>query len=316
MDIETATSPVDGGDNAEATPANETEVETESQIVDQQFDAEGNLVTEAAPDDDEEVEIDPELKLKVSKAQAQKLKDAILRQADYTRKTQALAERHKALEAAAAQTQQMDEQEISAKAQLNAISQRFNQLSSIDFAGQSARINNMIAQARSAFDEDAENHWRSELAGLDTLHKEFSQLAPRHQSLSNALAQHQHQRALDAQQETARLIDQGRAELTKHVPEWNDDHKAKLVAFAASYGVSADDLSDIEANPPAARILHAAFVGAEALNKAKKAANLAAAQSVTPIPTLKGTAGKPALRADTNDFKAFEKLADTRLATK
>jgi hypothetical protein len=60
------------------------------------FDEDGNEIEPAA--EEEEVELD-DLKLKVPKDQAQKLKDAFLRQADYTRKTQEVAELRKAVEA-------------------------------------------------------------------------------------------------------------------------------------------------------------------------------------------------------------------------
>jgi hypothetical protein len=291
MEIEGTTSPVEGEDNAAATLPEGTEVETQAQAEDQLFDEYGNPI-EGEPED-EEIEIDPELKLKVPKDQAQKLRDAILRQADYTRKTQEVAELRRSVEAEAFQARQMDDQEISAKAQLNAISQRYNHLQSINFAAESNRINGLIAQAANNYDDDAQNHWRGELAGLDTLFKEFTQLGPQHQNLSNALARHQQQRTLAEQQKVAKLIEQGRAELSKAIPEWNDTLKAKLVDHAVKNGIDADELSDIEANPAAARILHDAFLWRSQATQQKKVADIAAVQAVKPAAKVGGGSPPP-----------------------
>lgn len=288
MEIEDTTNLAEGSDTGAEAPT-ETEgagVETEAEL-----DEYGNPI-EGEPED-EEIELDPELKLKVPKSQAQKVRDALLMQADYTRKTQALSERAKAIEAEAAQTRQMDDQEITARAQLNAMSQRFNHLQSINFAAESNRINGLISQAANNYDEDAERHWRGELAGLDTLFKEFSQLGPQHQNLTQRLSEHQRQRALAEQQRTAKLIEDGRAELSKSIPEWNDTLKAKLVEHAVKSGIDASELADIEANPAAARILHDAYMWRSHSTQQSKVQHHATAQQVQPAAKVGGASSPP-----------------------
>src|SRR6478735_5451895 len=116
MDTDT-TNLVDGGDTSDADTADlETGVDAEGQQTDAepQYDEDGNVIE---PDEDEEVELD-DLKLKVPKDQAQKVREAMLRQADYTRKTQEVAEERKALQAERQSMHQIGQAEFQAAAQL------------------------------------------------------------------------------------------------------------------------------------------------------------------------------------------------------
>src|SRR6476646_10025915 len=120
MDTET-TNPVGGEDTASATLGEDTGVGAEGQTDDQQFDDDGNPI--AQPEEEEEVELD-DLKLKVPKTAAEKLKalqEGNLRQADYTRKTQELAEQRKAFETERQTVQQASQAEIDALANVRAI---------------------------------------------------------------------------------------------------------------------------------------------------------------------------------------------------
>ena len=94
MDLSTPTNP-----ETEATEAEEREVETPETL---EADAEAELPEgeeEAAPpEEEEELDIDGN-PLKVPKSLAEKLRARMMMQADYTQKTQTLAEQRKVLEA-------------------------------------------------------------------------------------------------------------------------------------------------------------------------------------------------------------------------
>lgn len=298
MSEETATNPVDGEDTAAATLEAEAGVETEGQEAETLYDDDGNPIEEPT---DEEIELDTDLKIKVPKTQAQKVREALLRQADYTRKTQEVAEQRKVLETERQNLHQASAAEINAYATAQSIGQQLAAYSQVNWQAE-------MQAANANYDEDAK-------ANVQAQFMRYTQLKDAQQAAMGQLQALRQQRLSSQQQETARLIEQGRAALTKDVPGWNDDLKAKLVGFAAEYGFSQDELSDLEADPRVARVLHAAYEGTAAKRAASKLANLAKGQSVQPAKTLKGTSGSSPVRADTNDFKAFEKLAAQRLST-
>ena len=132
MSEETTTSLVEGADTALAVDTSEAGVGSDGLGTEtgQQFDDDGNPIEDqAAPEDDRE-EVDFEgRKYTVARA----LKDALLRQADYTRKTQELADGRKAFEAERATFQQASQAEIAARAQVVAIDQSLSQYRNVDW---------------------------------------------------------------------------------------------------------------------------------------------------------------------------------------
>jgi hypothetical protein len=221
METDDTTNLVEGTDTAEATAASDTGVE--AQEIEPQYDDDGNLIE--AVDEDEEIDLDDDLKLKVSKAAAAKLKElkeGNLRQADYTRKTQEIAELKRATGETLQQLHNMNAQEFGARSALMSIDSQLAKYQGVNFAA-------ALAEANRNFDEDAK-------ANINAAFMEYQQLGQARQNALNQIGQAQHARQSFEQQETAKLIDQGRTELKKHVPEWNDGLKAKLVEFAAGFG--------------------------------------------------------------------------------
>ena len=107
-------------DQVDLTPVDET---VEEAIEDSQESLDDQLDDEAPEEDDsEELEHDGQ-KYKLPKA----LKPLLMMQADYTQKTQALAEQRKAFEAEAAQKQQLMQQNIQEVAQIVNIDQQLQQ---------------------------------------------------------------------------------------------------------------------------------------------------------------------------------------------
>lgn len=291
-----ATNPVADADTPESTGAETQEVDegfTETQTDD-------TGTPEQEPDEDEDFEVEEDLKIRVPKSVAEKLRLAALRQSDYTKKTQEVAEIRKATIAEREQLQQATGNELLAFAQAQNIGQQLQAYSQINWQAE------MMA-ANANFDEDAK-------ANIQAQFMQYQQLKDAHGQALGTLHNLRTQRLSVAQQETAKRTEEGRQVLVKEIPGWNDDHKAKLIGFAAEYGFTADELSDIEADPRQAKILQAAFDGTSAKRAATKLANLAKDKQVQPAKVLKGTSGASPIRADTKDFGAFERMANRQAA--
>jgi len=262
MDSET-TNPAEGEGNAAATLPEAQEVDNESAAA---FDGEP---TDA---DEESEEIEHEGRLyAVPKA----LKPLLLMQADYTRKTQEVAEQRRAVQAERQALQQTSQAELDAYANATTL------------AGQLARYQQVDWRAWHDSDPFA--------AAAAT--SEYQLLRDQHAQALAQLSQLHGQRTFLAQQDSARRMEAGRAALAKEIPGWSDDLKARLIAFAGGYGFSRDELDDLEADPRVAKVLHAAFSGSQASEHARKVQNLVAAQQVQPAAVVRAR-GAPAAGLD------------------
>lgn len=245
MNLEDTTNLVDGDDTAIGPGTDEAGVGSGQDAGSQQLEGEeeGDDVAGAEP---ESVDIEHDGQtFKVPAA----LKEAFLRQADYTRKTQEVADARRAVIAERQGIHQTSEQELNAYAQATSLAERIAQYQKVDWARWHQDDPFAAAQATS----------------------EYQVLKDQHQQALGQLSHLRNTRISNEQQATARRIEEGRAVLTREVPGWDDTHKAKLIDFAAGYGFDRSELSDLEADPRVAKVLHAAFRGAELIRKAEKA---------------------------------------------
>jgi len=265
--MDTETNPVEVEDTSADTLPEDQEVE-QTEAEEPELDEDGNPI-----DTDEEIDLD-DLKLKVPKDQAQKVREAMLRQADYTRKTQELAESRRAFDTERAQIYQ------STQAELNAFAETQN-----------------IGRQLAAYQQTNWQAWAQEDPFAAQEHfMHFQTLKDAHQGAMNQLAFLHQQRQAAAKQETDNRIGEGRTVLEREIG-WNDTLKASLTDYALGMGLSRDDLSDLEANPAAAKILHEAWKGSKTSRNTAAANKHLAAQAVqpaakagggnTPIPTNK-----------------------------
>lgn len=255
MSEEATTNPVDGGDTSELdTAGTETGVETEGQEHEPELDENGDPI-DPPEDDSEEVEHDGQ-KYKVPKA----LKPLLLMQADYTRKTQQVAEERAVVQAERQALHQSSQAELDTYARATTLAGQLAQYQQVDWPAWHDSDPFAAAKATS----------------------EYQMLRDAHQQAIGQLSNLRGQRTLQQQQETAKRMEEGRAVLTREVPGWNDDLKAKLITHAAGYGFSRQELDDLEADPRVAKVLHAAFVGSTVTQAAKKVQSNLTAQAVTP----------------------------------
>lgn len=208
------------------------------------FDAEApeaesatDLPQQQAPEeDDAEDEIDG-VKLRGKKELLERIKSERLMQADYTRKTQEVAEQRKAFEAERAQHQQVTQSYLREVAQIVATDERLSQFEKVDW------------QALSDSDP----------VQAQKLYFEYQQLQGKKAQLQNSLTQRQQHDAMQAQQATAKQLQEARAVVERDIKGWSPELQSKLADTAKSMGYAPQELQNLT-DPRAVKLLHKAYL--------------------------------------------------------
>ena len=285
-DVETA-NPAEG----EATP----DTGAEHEAPEQQFDDRGEPIDQPEPEEEfEEVERGDK-KYRIPKALAPEL----LMQADYTRKTQEVAETRKQVEAqqAAVERQtQAAQANIQDYAALAALNQQLAEYRKVDFAAWARQGGDAAIEAQAA-------------------HFEMQELERTLNGAQQSLYAKEQQSQQEGQRAIAKAISEGEAVLKTRIKDWSPDYEGKLIEFGAGYGLAADDIRQAKAMPGQIEILHLARIGAESLKQRAAATRHEQAQSTQPAPVIRGNSRGPAKSlADLakGDFADFEKAAEAR----
>jgi hypothetical protein len=210
------------------TEAVETEVEETEEVVTDSDSSE-------QPDDSEEVEYEGE-KYKVPKV----LKDALLRQADYTKKTQSLAEQRKQFESQQAQFKQQSEIQqkyIRDYAEVVAIDKQLEQYKGLDW--------------QSLIDSDPVQAMK--------IDKQFQMLREQREQAAGRIYQNQQQTALEQQQAIAKRIQEGQQLLEREIKGWSPDLAKTLRSHGTEYGFSDEEMGGID-DPRMVKVLHEAYL--------------------------------------------------------
>lgn len=242
----------------------ETEVEQET-IEDGQSDVDIPESTE-----DEFYEVDYEGKqYKIPK----ELKDALLRQSDYTRKTQEVAEHRRQLEAAQRQFQmasQAQQQNLKAHAQLMALEDQIQRYQNVDF--------------QKWMDEDPVEASKAYMS--------FNQLNGMREHLKQQISAHEQQRQFERQQNVARLIEEGQKVLKREIPNWSADTAKALKDYGQNLGFNDSELDQIH-DPRIVKTLHKAYLYDQMMNKAKSQPVQDQPKPVTKVGTKAGSSKDP-----------------------
>lgn len=209
------------------------------------------------------------------------LKDAVLRQADYTRKTQEVAELRKQVETTLQAVQTVSQEEQRAQVAIGVIDAQLADYEGIDWDAweQSDPVS-------------AQRGWR-----------QFQTLQGQRNGAVAAWQQATQQRTFLTQQETAKRLEQGQRELAARIPDWSADKAAKLVEFGTkSYGFTQADFNSID-DPRLVQVLHDAF-----LYRSQQTAKPKAAPPKPPEvkPAAKVGGGKPVLKSLDDRMSAEE----------
>ncbi|MCA3704190.1 MAG: hypothetical protein IM650_11410 [Phenylobacterium sp.] len=222
---EDQTNPVDVED--EFLDAPEVEVEAEETADVDAEETEGQA-DEAQPEDDtEEIDHDGK-KFKVPK----ELKDAFLRQADYTRKTQEVAETRKALEAQAqslAQQAELAQVTLENRTNLKLVEQQLAQFQNTDWQAYAAAYGaDATAAAMVSMQQykDAQAELKAAISQAETEHRQISE-----RTSANAIAQ-------------------AEVALAREIEGWGNELVSTLASYAATeFGISPQELKESVVNP-------------------------------------------------------------------
>lgn len=265
-------------------------VDTDALDTNLEQDADAELDDQQAAEDDTE-EVDYEgAKYKVPKP----LKDALLRQADYTQKTQALAATRQELE----QRQQAFAQQVQIR---EATAQQRTELAVID-------------RQLSAYTPEALRQVAIETPDqLPLVQLEMQTLERQRAALAGEISQREGYALQLQRQEAAKQLEASAAVLKRDIPGWNDQLAQELTTFGeTTFGFTRQELGQV-VDPRMVKVLHLAKLGAQAQATQQRTAKVAQAQKTAPVQTVRGQAGRFAPAPDTSDFAAFERDADRRM---
>lgn len=215
------------------------------------------------------------------------LKDGYLMHADYTRKTQEVAEVRKAAERQQEEATalfQSSQEFIQANAALMNLDNQLEQYANVDW--------NKLEQ------EDpmaAMSHWR-----------QFQQLQGQRSQVAQYLEKTHNERNAKAEQEIANRLQETRQFAEKDIPGWNEAIDAEIVRFAESVGFSRDQLR-AALNPQIYRMMHLAWVGSQVLQK-QQATPKQTAIAQKPLKTVSAKAS-PAVTREPEDMSMSEYVA-------
>ena len=225
------------------------------------------------PEEPEELE-DAEYEGKQYKV-PKEIKDALLRQSDYTRKTQELAEMRKLTEAqmaALTAAKEADEQADEIKSDLRTIDKTIKQFDNVDWQRFAAE---QPAQAQAAM-------------------LQYQQLQMQRQQLANGLEQHMRTSAQNREQAHQAALSKAHADLLQAIPDFDAVMATKIRdSTASAYGYDQSELNAIT-DPRAVRVLRDAMLWRESQAAAKAATKPSAA---SPTKVVKSSS-KPTVNPD------------------
>ena len=219
------------------------------------------------------------------------LKDAVLRQADYTRKTQELAQTRQQAEADFASQKARIESEranIQAVARLTAMDERLQQYQGVDW--QQLSQTDPVRAQQEFF--------------------QYQQLKDSRQQYVSQVQQFESQRAMQEQQETAQRLQQASESLKREISNWSPDYARELRSVAKQLGADESELDGITA-PWIVRALHAQKVLSE---MTKKSCAPAPQPAPKPVRTISGGSAKGVVDPDKLSTEEWMRMENARVA--
>lgn len=234
---------------------------------------------EGQPEDEaEEVEHDGQ-KYRIPKA----LKPALMMNADYTRKTQELAEHRRTWE------QQRTQQAES----FEALRSEHVQVATLESQVQAYEKYDWTAAYQQAAESDDP---MGAQARLNSAYMQYQNLRNSLGEAKASLSQKEQARAIEQQRETAKQIEEGQAVLQRDIPGWSPELAVKLSEFGQSIGYSKADMDGVF-DTRQVKLLHLAYLGQQTSQKQTAAKRQEKVAAVTPAKTVGARASgyKPGL---------------------
>lgn len=216
---------------------------------------------QAAALDAEEVEYEGK-KYNVPK----ELKDALMRNVDYTRKTQEVSEQRRALEAQSQEVQQAaqrQQQYLQEYAQLTAIDAQLQRYATTDW--------NALSQ--------------SDPVQAQQMFFQYSQLKDMRGNVVNSLTQKEQQTLEMQRQQTAKQVQESRAILAREIQGWSPEVHKTLSDYAVGMGFSQQEVANA-INPNTWKLLHKAHQYDQIIQKTQSSAKPPAGPAPKPATTI------------------------------
>lgn len=275
--------PIEGVDQGEALPESQDIETQDAQDADGAVD-ESQQTDQPSDEDSEEVDYEGQ-KYRVPKP----LKEALLRQADYTRKTQEVSEQRRALEQdqqSFQQVQQLRQQHMQGYAQLMAIEGQLKQFEGLNLM----QLND------------------TDPVSAQRLLIQRQQLIEARQNVAASLQQAEAQ-ALEKQQTAfAKRLEESRAVVAREIPNWSPEKGKALAAFAVSRGAPADVIANVT-EPWLVKLIHDAHEYHQLQAKAAKPPPKPAvvAKPVSQLPSGKNPVNKDPSQMTDSEFNAWRR---------
>lgn len=237
------------------------------------LDPDAELDDEDAEEPVEEIEHDGK-KYKIPAA----LKPAIMKDADYTKKTQELADQRKAFEASRVAATTADKEYLEGRAKLIAIDDQLKLFEDVDWDALEA--------------QDA--------ARANALWRQRDLLKDGKASLERDLGAKDEQRALDTSAHRAKAIEEGWGVLARDIKGWNADLAGKVASFAErEFGVSKKEMAESISDPRIYKAFHRLHQLDTASKTQTTANRVQRLEAVRPTPQV-GKGGAAATRRTTD----------------
>jgi hypothetical protein len=288
--------------NAVTVPEGETEAATDELDDLDGLDLDGAETEAADPEDWEDLTLD-DLKVRVPKGMTKKAQEALMRQADYTRKTQEAAERARQIEAREKALQVTTEYDPQIRKGEYFLETMDSDLENEYKFFQSPDYQKLQAEDYAA----ADARWKQYQLNLQTRAKLVGALQTLTQGRNSKLAEIQQSQAAELSKRREQLP----REIAKIVPGWNSERQTAVKEFALTLGYTPEAL-DQALDPVHWQTLDLARIGKAYLQaKARKAKGTV---ETKPAPATKtvgqrggGTSSGPSDRMSVEDWMKAER---------
>jgi hypothetical protein len=225
-----------------------------------------DLIDEDSDDGETEAEIEHAgEKYRIPKA----LKGAFLMHADYTRKTQEIADKGRVLEErqnALQNHQRLEQEHLTRFGRVHALNDELARYAALDWTA-----------LRAQDPAKADNLWQTLLHTKQARDQMLGQLQSEIQ-----------QKAFESERDNARRVEQGHAAMARDIKDWNPEMFGKVRDFGArEFGFDPGEIAAVH-DPRMLKVLHRAYLGDQAIKRAAASETAAANEQLKPLPTVAG----------------------------
>jgi hypothetical protein len=226
------------------------------------------------------------------------LKGAFLMQADYTRKTQEVADQRKAIESereSFAKSMEAQREHLKDVGRVHVMDETIEQYSKLDWAALRAQ----------------------EPERANAMFQDYVQLRDQREQVARKVQGAIEQQAQEAQRSFAKRYEETNAVLARDIKGWNQDTANKVRDFALGNGISPDQLTVIATTPTLAKLLHKAWLGEQLVSQRTTAAKTAEPKvPLQPLVPVKGSGAKTAPDLGNADMETYVAVRKKQMAAR